>query len=1718
MSSVSKLSISGIRSFGLATIDEQRIVFGPPLTLIVGENGCGKTTIIECLKYGLTGDVPANSDGGKSFVHNMKMAGKSEAIGKVLLQVKDVKGNKTTIHRSHKVTMKNGKPSANTMGCTVTTETVDGKTASLGRRANDATAEMCQAMGVSPAIINYVIFCHQEESNWPLGPDKQVKEIFDKIFGTTEYNKVLKELNEKRKKEEVRKKVMEQELKLKAHLKNEADQMNLKLKRCEEAIEGNENELKSIEEQLKPIRDKIVDINKRESEASKIAAQEIQLKTKIGANQDNQKMHRNRIKTLFEGDMSALQQEIRNFQSKVTSVKDENETVDSKILSLKQKYEQNEQKIRKFEAEKIQFQQQMQQEQEKNSERAKFIQDIATKLGLTVSSDLENESSSVVKSVIEKISEKVKAKDEILRKLKETNEQMDKISQEKVDAARDKKTKTDSLIASKIQDIKKYENEMTTVQSKINMIEANASQLNSLQERSLAIDQQITTANTQINVDELKSSIITMRNRQNNAQHEAEHLDEKIDQLNAVSNILNEISYKEEQLKKHESDFKRIHNKQADNLKRIFPEKTIERDFKREIQRKYDELERYCKEMNSNLNKKRHELVQANSKHQHLRATLHEKEAELKRGEEEIYRVCQSDNYEEVKAKTVEKLEKLRLELGANRASETLFKKYVKDLNERSCCPLCHNEMSGNGKNELIDELDEKIRSLPDKVRQQQQQLERDEKKHFELLKLEKTIENTKKLKSETTDMTQQLRELDEKIKQMESDIEDSEMCLACPEEDKSIANGMLSDMNSLDRLKTDMEKFQNEIQSLKSRLPADQSNENLDEIKAKKKSLVEESRELRTKIDREQQKLDTHQRKIQELQEKKSKLLEMKIKLQEQTQTLPQHKERMEQLRQSIETVRKEVMQLDTDLIKYKDELVYAEDQKQKEKSKNKSILDQAIKEKQEIDQDFKDILRCNSEVIQFQEMDLQSKLSQLKHKMMASSQERTWTMNELNKLETQSTELKETISRQELLERDLQENLELKKAERDHEKLKQELNTLQMNLGELDYSKLSREKDRLQRQVDDLVAKRSSLHGVMSKEMEQLNELRSILSRPDFRDAHGNYMKMYVQLEILGKMITDFKLYQVALDVALTKYHQEKMSQINQSIRGLWREIYRGNDIDYIEIRTEADSEKKNDRRSFKYRVVQCKNQTELDMRGRCSAGQKVLASLIIRMALSETFSANCAVMALDEPTTNLDHANITSLCEAIGRIIQDQQNYGHFTWIIITHDETFLQVLSSHITNAFRVSRSDEGKNDGSKKFHNSKPDKFDKENQDSQSTLTGAKKKTKFVPVTSGDIETTLLKGRHHCDCQATKHKLITNCMKCGRIICEQEGSGPCLYCGNLVCSREEQELIDQASKKGEKLKRALLEQGRPQGWEEALAQRNRLLEYDRNSARRTEVIDDESDYFKNNSVWLSDEERQKLARLEKELEEKKHASRRTKTITVDLYNRQIVEQEDNLSEFESKIFQEIMNMDGHPSHTYDDFEGMINTELDLPVINLKGSFAGADSSGSRKFDGVYNRVQDKEILEMSDMKNCLSMHQPWASLLIAGIKKHEGRSWYTHARGRLWIASTAKPVDRDDIEMMERFYKKYYDDNDLEFPSQYPSGVLLGYVTLADCLPQEEYQKVHPGGESDSPYVFICTDPQPLTVLFPIKGQHKIYKLDQSIHLAAIKSFQKNKSK
>ena len=109
-------------------------------------------------------------------------------------------------------------------------------------------------------------------------------------------------------------------------------------------------------------------------------------------------------------------------------------------------------------------------------------------------------------------------------------------------------------------------------------------------------------------------------------------------------------------------------------------------------------------------------------------------------------------------------------------------------------------------------------------------------------------------------------------------------------------------------------------------------------------------------------------------------------------------------------------------------------------------------------------------------------------------------------------------------------------------------------------------------------------------------------------------------------------------------------------------------------------------------------------------------------------------------------------------------------------------------------------------------------------------------------------------------------------------------------------------------------------------------------------------------------------------------------------------------------------------------------------------------------------------------------------------------RHEGRTWYTPHRGKLWIAATVKQPDQSEISSVENFYRKrsgklhvYHmtsthisimltcidrsivanvqnylafgiGGDDIQFPSEYPTKCLLGCVHVADCLAQDTYRE------------------------------------------------------
>lgn len=184
-----KMSIRGIRAF--SPDRDETIEFYSPLTMIVGANGCGKTTIIECLKYSCTGLLPPGARSGQSFINDPSMTESAEVKANIKLRFINRQNTPTVVVRSFQLTRKRTKMEFKALDGVVKMNDKNGEKVSLTHKCSELDKHVPDLLGVSRAIMENVVFCHQEESNWPLQEGALLKKKFDDIFESTRYSKAL---------------------------------------------------------------------------------------------------------------------------------------------------------------------------------------------------------------------------------------------------------------------------------------------------------------------------------------------------------------------------------------------------------------------------------------------------------------------------------------------------------------------------------------------------------------------------------------------------------------------------------------------------------------------------------------------------------------------------------------------------------------------------------------------------------------------------------------------------------------------------------------------------------------------------------------------------------------------------------------------------------------------------------------------------------------------------------------------------------------------------------------------------------------------------------------------------------------------------------------------------------------------------------------------------------------------------------------------------------------------------------------------------------------------------------------------------------------------------------------------------------------------------------------------------------------------------------------
>jgi hypothetical protein len=147
---------------------------------------------------------------------------------------------------------------------------------------------------------------------------------------------------------------------------------------------------------------------------------------------------------------------------------------------------------------------------------------------------------------------------------------------------------------------------------------------------------------------------------------------------------------------------------------------------------------------------------------------------------------------------------------------------------------------------------------------------------------------------------------------------------------------------------------------------------------------------------------------------------------------------------------------------------------------------------------------------------------------------------------------------------------------------------------------------------------------------------------------------------------------------------------------------------------------------------------------------------------------------------------------------------------------------------------------------------------------------------------------------------------------------------------------------------------------------------------------------------------------------------------------------------------------------------------------------------------------------------------ISLHQPWATMIMTGFKRLEGRDWFQDYSGPLWIHAASKEPDSKDCENVKQYYAELYEKFGLPtpaVPTSFPTSCLLGVV---DCEKVVDTAEAHDvicakskadarfrAGKGEwvplpedngSNYVFILSKPRRLVVPVEMGGQHKLWSL------------------
>jgi len=1270
------MMIQGIRSFGPEK--GETIVFTAPVTLIVGWNGSGKTTIIESLKYATTGDLPPNSKTQGAFIHDPKLCNEKEILAQVKLSFRSTSGVRMVATRNLQVTVKKNARAQKTLEGTLLM-IKDGEKHSISTRVAELDQIIPQYLGVSKAILDNVIFCHQEDSLWPLSDASTLKKKFDEIFEALKYTKAIENIKTIRKNRNVdlgQLKIIE------ANAKEDKTRASKSEKRQAELYD-------EIEELRNTYTNVDADCTEAQREANKaythaarfeqIVAQLQAKRITFEANKESVATLQDNLKEMAETDhelqdmLDQYEERVATFASQSTDLRQQyggcQQDLEDKRSSLGTKQSE----IGKYEAQKEQNERQVQQ-------RENTIKEAAKRHGIRgYDYNLFDKQVLEFQQILSKLSRdqnKVldRTREETQRDLRNAQEELSTLNTRKAGLNQSKESAQTQIINN--------DTRVLDLQGAMDQIRVDEGSEAMLQAKKRDIEEQLQNATISAASERYEERLLEASAMVRTLEDQKERFTTEMADATKQARESASIDNKREelQIQQHSLEtMQKVHHKRlAQLVDSTWEPATLESTFQRVLSEQGTKVKEAGSRrdiMQTKLDNVNFQLSSSESQLKHRRIELGQYESIVK---ESIQKDDITD-FDETLQQLEEDYEAASSDKAKFEAQIDYMKKCLEVAERDNCCRLCMRSLRDDRSEDFttlgfISKLKGIIRKAETNMQADNAdeiftglEAARNAKPSYELA----TRLRNNDIPALQTTISTLINERDAANKY----LEDQDAIIYDLKAEKQEVESLSKEVQTIVGYHNRACELQIQIQELSQKQKAAGLSRGIDAIQVDLKKVTEDSRNAWIKLnqltaakDKSRSLITTLELSVRDIN---AELNHAQSKLKEK-RTLA---DRIEEFKKENNKQRDAKRRYDTEIESLIPEIEQAQYRYDDISRRGNDRVQRAHDEASKLTDSLRQLTQANQEIDAYMDRGGPQQLARTHRDIENLQGEIESIQVEMTDVTRKIKKIEDSMRDTEIMKRSISDNLRFRKAKRSLETLQVEIEKLEEAGAERDKEHYEHEAQQWDNRYHLLNTEKTSLERDMKNKDDQLTELMKEY-KDLYQDSAMQYREAHIKVETTKAAIEDLGRYAGALDKAIMKYHELKMEEINKAIAELWRNSYQGTDVDTIRIAADGDGK---GNRTYNYRVVMMKQDTEMDMRGRCSAGQKVLASIVIRLALAESFGTNCGLIALDEPTTNLDQQNIKGLAESLSEIIKVRRKQANFQLLVITHDEQFLREMN-------------------------------------------------------------------------------------------------------------------------------------------------------------------------------------------------------------------------------------------------------------------------------------------------------------------------------------------------------------------------------------------------------------------------------------------------------